>query len=449
VTRLSTISLDTARVGRSDIAGGYPFGPLKSLHAQYLYRKNELHTVGLNPGEVTGFRFQTPTYDPPPGKLTRVLIRMKNTTKDSIDVSSYESGGFTTVYSGDINFTKGVNTLQFFSPFVWDSSLSIIVDVSSDQNQNNVGAAVYGTFPPPKKTTLISRYDPNVLHFEGGDFIEVPPQTFAEPYNVVDSEITIAFWQYGDPAKQPQNQSSFEAVDAYGQRVLNAHVPWSDTVVYWDAGTKYQKYDRISKKALQSDISGKWTHWAFTKNVRTGSMKIYMNGTLWSSGSAKRKPMSGIARFRIGSGANGSNNFAGDIDAFRIYSRELSAPEIMSLVTGEDAPLIATNPILVYDFTDADPAFARNTSNFGALLDGKLVGRPTYKTVPARDMYRGFLSLGDLTRPVITFEQGKYTTKIDTIVKVDSTIKDNIMVIRYARRVEGHRYYLCVSDVRE
>jgi hypothetical protein len=54
-------------------------------------------------------------------------------------------------------------------------------------------------------------------------------------------------------------------------------------------------------------------------------------------------------------------------------------------------------------------------------------------------MYRGFLSLGDLTRPVITFEQGKYTTKIDTIVKVDSTIKDNIMVIRYQNTPDGSK----------
>src|SRR5204863_4298838 len=105
-----------------------------------------------------------------------------------------------------------------------------------------------------------------------------------------DSAITIAFWQYGNPKYQPQNQSSFEAVNSFGQRVLNAHVTWSDGTVYWDAGSQYGGYDRIQKAVDSNDYKRKWTYWTFVKNVKTGTMTIYEDGVQFVVGTSKKKP---------------------------------------------------------------------------------------------------------------------------------------------------------------
>ncbi|MGV2388240.1 MAG UNVERIFIED_CONTAM: LamG domain-containing protein [Microcystis novacekii LVE1205-3] len=36
---------------------------------------------------------------------------------------------------------------------------------------------------------------------------------------------------------------------------------------------------------------GKWNHWAFTKDVTKGEMKIYLNGVLWHNEEGKTQPI--------------------------------------------------------------------------------------------------------------------------------------------------------------
>ena len=92
--------------------------------------------------------------------------------------------------------------------------------------------------------------------------------------------VTIAFWAYGDPTL-PQNTTGFSAANSGGGRVLQTHLPWGNSNIYWDAGNSY---DRIDKAASAADFKGRWTHWAFTKNTATGTMEIYLDGQPWHSG---------------------------------------------------------------------------------------------------------------------------------------------------------------------
>jgi hypothetical protein len=92
----------------------------------------------------------------------------------------------------------------------------------------------------------------------------------------------------------------FEGRNAQNGRVLNSHLPWSNSRVYWDAGNE-GGYDRIDKLANTSDFEGQWNHWAFTKNTSTGSMKIFLNGVFWHSGTNLDNPLNGIVEFALGS----------------------------------------------------------------------------------------------------------------------------------------------------
>ena len=170
--------------------------------------------------------------------------------------------------------------------------------------------------------TWVTGQDDWALDFQDTDYVSVSSDVFAS----VADEITITFWQYGDDAIQPQGDYLFEAQDADG-RVLACHLPWSDARIYWDAGNDSGgAADRIYKTASQSsEFEGQWNHWALTKNANTGYMRMYLNGVPWhSDGPGYTRTMEGITSFKIGSDIDGTNNYDGIIDNFRVYSRELT-----------------------------------------------------------------------------------------------------------------------------
>ncbi|HOD80093.1 MAG: F5/8 type C domain protein [Planctomycetes bacterium ADurb.Bin126] len=154
----------------------------------------------------------------------------------------------------------------------------------------------------------------------------------------VTNQVTIAFWQWGDSARQ---QSILGGSSAYGARTLNVHLPWSDSTVYWDAGRT--GYDRIQKNAAGL-FAGEWSHWAFVKNATTGTMEIYRNGALWQSDTGKTKVMSNLGTFSIGS-ENGSTRWKGKIDEVVVYDQALGAAEIAALYSAAQAQTITTTQI--------------------------------------------------------------------------------------------------------
>jgi hypothetical protein len=145
-------------------------------------------------------------------------------------------------------------------------------------------------------------------------------------------EVTVAFWQYGDVAAQPRSDTIFSAQNAGGGRVLQSHLPWGNSRVYWDAGNSY---NRIDKAASPAEFEGSWQHWAFTKNNNTGQMKIYQNGALWLSGGGTLT-LDGIASLAIGSQI-GTNYYDGMVDDFAIWNTELSPSEIAQIATSPNA----------------------------------------------------------------------------------------------------------------
>ena len=168
----------------------------------------------------------------------------------------------------------------------------------------------------------------HALRFNGADSVIIPAAAFSD----INSYITISFWQYGDPAIQPQADYLLEGRDSLNQRVLGVHLPWSNSNVYWDAGNSgIAVYDRINKLATPKEYEGVWNHWAFTKNATIGIMEIYLNGTLWHSGAGRTRTMAGITTFRIGSSSAGGSNYDGYIDEVRIYSEALSQAQIKQL----------------------------------------------------------------------------------------------------------------------
>lgn len=168
-----------------------------------------------------------------------------------------------------------------------------------------------------------------------GDYIELPNACLP-----TGAEITISFWARGGQSL-PNPSCVFYAASGDQERSVLIHLPWSDGVIYFDCGVG----DRIGKPAPAADFRGKWTHWAFSKNVSTGEMQIFCNGVLWCSEGNRRAPICAtgskvnfVAAGRIQPGPGRDNHWEGSLSDLQIWSRALTAPEVQTLMYSSPAP---------------------------------------------------------------------------------------------------------------
>ena len=418
-----TLTFDSAAIGSGSIVSPFPFNTLNpASKTQYLWKASELLAAGLNAGDITALRLNMQSTG---SQLHNLLIRIKSSSLDSLSTDQYETSGFTDVFNNNFSFISfGWNSIYFTTPFTWDGISNLVIEVSYDNVSSGTSTSAYAENTGWQSGLFSSDHDRS-LFFQGADYVSVPPQTFA----AIDSSITIAFWQYGNPTFQPQTQCSFEGVDSAGNRVLNAHVPWSDGSVYWDAGNIGGSYDRISKAANASDYEGKWSYWTFTKNAATGKMNIYLNGHLWHTGSAMTKLMKNISKFKIGSAANGTWNYDGNIDEFTVWNKELDTTTIQQWMYKD---IDNTHPfysnLQVY-FKCNDNSFTTVADSSGNNRDGAVFGPPVFTNIPGKDLFRNFSATA--VRPNIVLEQGTYLSHIDTTVTIDSVQMQPMQIVFY------------------
>lgn len=87
--------------------------------------------------------------------------------------------------------------------------------------------------------------------------------------------------------------------------------------------------------------TGAWHHVAGTYNATTGAMTMYIDGAADATTAPPQPtppgpPGDGTSNLNIGE--NGSNEFNGNIDEVRIYSRALTAAQVNTLFTGVQPP---------------------------------------------------------------------------------------------------------------
>jgi hypothetical protein len=147
--------------------------------------------------------------------------------------------------------------------------------------------------------------------------------------------ITIAFWQYGAESTHHTDTvcCSDYVYNSYNPAIAVNLGCWKSPGKYnWDCGSPWSFDSRLSgKHKYETEWSGRWNHWAFTKDTRTGKMQIFLNGALYDSKFGAISPILDITTFQIGSGWYGG--YDGLIDDFQIYDYALSQPEIAYAAT--------------------------------------------------------------------------------------------------------------------
>jgi hypothetical protein len=158
----------------------------------------------------------------------------------------------------------------------------------------------------------------------------------SSPENIPDiggNEVTFNVWWKAEST--PESSiiwlSSSTTSVSNANRQLNVHLPWSNNSVYFDCGAT-TNYNRIYKSASGVTMTD-WHMWTFTKNASTGSMKIYLDGSEWHSGTGKTRtittPVAGSIGRRV---VGGTSDYQADgrVGEIQLYNSELSAATILS-----------------------------------------------------------------------------------------------------------------------
>ena len=147
------------------------------------------------------------------------------------------------------------------------------------------------------------------------------------------SQATVSFWTKFNVT---QASSIFSAYNSAGQRQINIHLTWSDSIVYWDCGASGGTYDRINSSTLTAAQKTGWHNWIFTKNATTGTMVIYLDGISLASGTGKTNTIGAIStaskRCAIAS-FDDTMYYSGNISSMLLYNRALTAEEILQNYT--------------------------------------------------------------------------------------------------------------------
>ncbi len=179
--------------------------------------------------------------------------------------------------------------------------------------------------------------------------------------------VAISTWIYGAPA-QPAAAFLFfggSNSDGSGIRVIDAHVPWSDNIIYWDtAGCCDSGRQRVQVgDPNPAHWRGQWNHYVLQKN---GDVKeIWQNGSLLLSG-ISTDAMMNLRSLYIGAyAATGAQGYQGMIDDFAIWDGALTPAQIGALAARTATPL---NVRSLAGLVSTDIGAAMRNVNAGALV---------------------------------------------------------------------------------
>lgn len=407
-------------VGDGFLSSSSIFSGSLTNRAQFIWSASELTASGMTAGDIAKMVMYSGEGS---GQFKHLKIRLKASTVNAL--ASWNEDSWTTVYDLDTDIAAN-SAIEFIfnQPFTWNGTSNILVDISYTNEEQSDAVSLIGTVADASLGIYFSGEDRNIL-FDSGDQVSVPANAFTS----VNDQITISFWVYGTPEFQPEDGTVFEGINASNQRVLNSHLPWSNGRVYWDAGNN-GGYDRIDKAASTTQYEGKWNHYAFTKDASTGSMKIFLNGVLWHSGTNLDNVMNDVVKFTIGSASSWTNYYHGGVDEFAVFNVALDATTIADWMRKDidDTHPYYSNLQFYYSFNAEEPWV--NTDNTQNGNDGDLYGNATHPLISGESIFRN--AQPTLWKPKTSFYQGDYTTTQNTIIGEQSLQRGPVSLSEYA-----------------
>lgn len=359
----------------------------KVLH---MFTASELLTAGFSAGEIDAISFESLNGGT---SLNNLVVGIKSTSKDSLNYEELEYNGFTSVFSNTINFSIGVNKLQFHTPFVWDGISNIILSFSAndDQGFNPVNLRCHAS----DTTRSIYAQGGYAMFFDGSTYVET------DNYKGIQGSAarTIDAWIKTETAN---GEICSWGTDRSGEK-------WVFRIN--DNGTIRVEVNGGNIYGTTNVLDNKWHHVACVLDGnKVSNIKLYVDGELETNGNVTDLNINTTNNYnvRISRGVN-NRYFAGNIDEVRIWNKALSAAEIKSIQRQASVGL-DTRIEMYYRFNDQN---GNRVNDFFLGGDSAtIIGTPRYTSYRGGMLFKDFVT-SDF-RPNLTFYQGDYTFTIDT-----------------------------------
>jgi hypothetical protein len=235
---------------------------------------------------------------------------------------------------------------------VWLTVNKLIGQWKFDNNANDISG--FGNNAIVVNAPYVTDSNGTAISFSGvyddsneTQYVQIPSQSIGEVMGS-RSQISIAFWAKGGDL-QPRANVIFRAANAAGNPVMQIDLPWSDSNVYWRAGsaTYLYDYEETSGSLFGNEnlYKNNWNHWVFTKNTDDGNMSMYINGQFWGTRTAVSLEIGQPASIALGSGiflATDTSDprygtfitgypYQGMVKDFRIYNYDLTDDGVAQL----------------------------------------------------------------------------------------------------------------------
>lgn len=323
--------------------------------SQFIVTANELSNSGLTAGPISALGLDVLSSS---ATLNFLKIRLKHTSVNSFNQEDQSTESFQEVFYNTFNFNANTKEQLFFhTPFTWDGSSNIIVDLSFSNlgNTSSESLKVKGSIGSIPQGKIYSS-ESKSIYFGDEQYIDI------SGYKGIDSDqnATIEFWV---KTKQPTG-----ALCSWGDR---SQVGAQLKIFYGKPRLILPNGKYIRAEQTINDYE--WHHVAFVISGKTlGDVTVYIDGepitTVGSKSEAINFNLDSDYDFRIGNAKNGNNELflnKSSLDQFRIWSKDLTQSELKlwkDLRVGQSHPSIA-NLELNYDFEGTENFSITDNSN--------------------------------------------------------------------------------------
>ncbi len=407
----AVVTEDTAIVGAgTDAVKNGIQSSMKAGKTQYLFTQTELAAAGLTAGSIDGLDLFVQSA---PANAKSFRVRLKETTSTSLSASTPENTGFSEVYYYNNAFVLGANRIQFYTPFNWNGTSNIIVELSF----TNSAASPDITF--------------------AGDSINsgVAVKTAGEIAHTFNTANYI-------------EADNYYGITGSGTRTVEAWIKTTATgkeIVSWGTNAANQKYvirlDGSGKLRLEINggwavatsalNDGKWHHIAVSQTSGSmSSVAFYVDGVLENKTALQNKTINtqqGI-KVRISKGHH-NLYWNGEIDEVRIWNTSLTQVEVQEYMY---KPVDAAHPEyanleLYYQFNEGTGSTINDAS--GNARNATVMNNPVWTPFTGVKHFYGWQD--DYNRPNMAFYQGTYNLTVGTDTIIDTIANEPNLVKEY------------------
>ena len=367
------------------LANDYPANSTSYIDAEfiqcndYVYQVSASSTCGLTTSNITGTVNLTPnlsnvitSFTATKGEFSDKVV-LQWTANDNGNPTLYDSYEIRRSTEGDTTFsnsvligtvTKGNTSLEITSSTsgftnrtvmrYWIRAVTtcggnpLYSNMKNDLGFSNPTASING------KITYFgsSQAVPNVILRTSGSTFD--KSTYCASYNgttsytrvprSIQDDFTIEYWVKTSQTSPTgtywySGKGIIDASDAatntndYGTSLLNGKLAF---------GVGNPSVTISSNTSINNGI---WHHVAVTRKKSTGTIKIYIDGTLEKSGTANTNSLNAVSYIQLGSLANNTNFFNGKLDEVRFWDIEKDSISIKNdynrMLSGKETDLVA------------------------------------------------------------------------------------------------------------